>query len=197
MHLAKRQLFNKKKEESIVLLHGLYTTAGFWLTYFNLFRDFRLIVYDINYDLLLKTQTAKSYLQEFLNECREDENIVATISHSFGIVVSDLAFENKKHAVFKICPVAFSKRLNTKSFISDIESKTSLSKENICDYMNLVSDFISNYKQQLNFTGSIYIPDQDGFFYYEVPENKKNEFKGDHFNIGLALSDIIAQLTNQ
>jgi len=197
MQIAKRQLFNIKKEKSIILLHGLYTTAGFWLSYFNLFRDFRLIVYDINYDLLLKMQNAKTYLQEYLNECREDENIVATISHSFGTVVSDLAFENKQHGVFKICPVAFSKRLDTQSFILDIENKTALSKENIYEYMNLVSDFTSKFKEQINYNGSIYIPDKDSFFSYEVPENKKNEFKGDHFNIGLALSDIIAQLTNQ
>ena len=195
--MIKKYTFNKRKNNAIVLLHGLYTNSGFWLSYLNLFKDFRIITYDINYDLLLKTQTAKSYLQEFLNECREDENIVATISHSFGTVVSDLAFENKQHAVFKICPVAFSKRLDTQSFILDIENKTALSKENIYEYMNLVSDFTSKFKEQLNYNGSIYIPDQDRFFSYEVPENKKNEFKGDHFNIGLALSDIIAQLTNQ
>ena len=195
--MIKKYTFNKRKNNAIVLLHGLYTNSGFWLSYLNLFKDFRIITYDINYDLLLKTQTAKSYLQEFLNECREDENIVATISHSFGTVVSDLAFENKQHAVFKICPVAFSKRLDTQSFILDIENKTALSKENIYEYMNLVSDFTSKFKEQLNYNGSIYIPDQDRFFSYEVPENKKNEFNGDHFNIGLALSDIIAQLTNQ
>ena len=195
--MIKRYTFNKRKNNAIILLHGLYTNSGFWLSYLNLFKDFRIITYDINYDLLLKTQNAKSYLQEFLNECREDENIVATISHSFGTVVSDLAFENKQHAVFKICPVAFSKRLDTQSFILDIENKTVLSKENIYEYMNLVSDFTSKFKKQLNYNGSIYIPDQDGFFSYELPENKKIEFKGDHFNIGLALSDIIAQLSNQ
>jgi len=195
--MIKKYTFNKRKNNAIILLHGLYTNSGFWLSYLNLFKDFRIITYDINYNLLLKTQTVKSYLQEFLNECREDENIVATISHSFGTVVSDLAFENKQYAVFKICPVDFSKRLDTQSFILDIENKTALSKENIYKYFNLVSDFTSKFKEQLNYNGSIYIPDQDGFFSYEVPENKKNEFKGDHFNIGLALSDIIAQLTNQ
>lgn len=194
--MIKRYTFNKRKNNAIILLHGLYTNSGFWLSYLNLFKDFRIITYDINYDLLLKTQDAKSCLQEFLNECRDDENIVGTISHSFGTVVSDLAFENKQHAVFKICPVAFSKRLDTQSFISDIENKTSLSKESIYECMSLVSDFTLKFKDQLNYNGSIYIPDRDGFFSYEVPQNKKNEFKGDHFNIGLALSNIIAQLSN-
>lgn len=194
--MIKRYTFNKRKKNAIILLHGLYTTSGFWLSYLNLFKDFRIITYDISYDLLLKTQNAKSYLKEYLNENNEDENIVATISHSFGTVVSDLAFENKQHAVFKICPIAFSKRLDSRGFILDIENKTSLSKENIYEYMNLVSDFTSKFKEQLNYNGSIYIPDQDCFFSYDVPENKKNEFKGDHFNIGLALSNIIAQLSN-
>lgn len=195
--MINRYTFNKKKKNAVILLHGLYTTSGFWLSYLNLFKDFRIITYDINYNLLLKAQNAKSYLQEYLNEMMEDEVIVATISHSFGTVVSDLAFENKQYAVFKICPVAFSKRLDTHAFILDIENKTSLSKENIYEYMNLVSDFTSKFKQQLNFNGSIYIPDHDGFFSYEVPETKKKVFTGDHFNIGLALSNIIAQLPKQ
>jgi hypothetical protein len=194
--MVKRYTFNKRKKNAIILLHGLYTTSGFWLSYFNLFKDFRIITYDINYDLLLKTQSAKSYLNEHLNDYREDDNIVATISHSFGTIISDLAFENKQHTIFKICPVAFSKRLDNQSFILDIENKTSLSKDYINEYMNLVSDFTSKYKQILNFDGNIYIPDHDGFFSYEVPESKKTEFEGDHFNIGFALSNIIAQLPN-
>ena len=194
--MVKRYTFNKRKKNAIILLHGLYTTSGFWLSYLNLFKDFRIITYDINYDLLLKTQSAKSYLNEHLNDYREDDNIVATISHSFGTIISDLAFENKQHTIFKICPVAFSKRLDNQSFILDIENKTSLSKDYINEYMNLVSDFTSKYKQILNFDGDIYIPDHDGFFSYEVPESKKTEFEGDHFNIGFALSNIIAQLPN-
>jgi hypothetical protein len=194
--MIKRYTFNKRKKRAIILLHGLYTTSGFWLAYFNLFKEFRIITYDINYDLLLKAQNAKYYLKEFLNELREDEDVVATISHSFGTVVSDLAFENKQHVIFKICPVAFSKRLDNQSFIMEIMNKTPLSKDNIYEYMNLASDFTSKYKQQLNFNGSIYIPDHDSFFSYEVPGRKKIEFEGDHFNIGSALSNIIAQLPN-
>lgn len=194
--MIKRYTFNKRKKRAIILLHGLYTTSGFWLAYFNLFKEFRIITYDFNYDLLLKNQNAKYYLKEFLNELREDEDVVATISHSFGTVVSDLAFENKQHNIFKICPVAFSKRLDNQSFIMEIMNKTPLSKDNINEYMNLASDFTSKYKQQLDFNGSIYIPDHDSFFSYEVPGRKKIEFEGDHFNIGLALSNIIAQLPN-
>lgn len=193
--MINKYTFNKRKKKSIILLHGLYTTSGFWLSYLNLFKDFRIISYDINYPVLLKVQDANYYLQENLNEYREDENIVATISHSFGTVISDLAFEDKQHAVFKICPIAFSKRLDTQSFIIDIENKTSLTKENIYEYMSLVSDFTLKFKQQLNFNGSIYIPDQDCFFSYEIPENKRTEFKGDHFNICSALRNIVVQLT--
>jgi hypothetical protein len=193
--MINKYTFNKRKKNSIILLHGLYTTSGFWLPYLNLFKDFRIIIYDINYSVLLEAQDTNYYLQENLNEYREGENIVATISHSFGTVISDLAFENNQHTIFKICPVAFSKRLDPQSFIIDIENKTSLTKENIYEYMSLVSDFTLKFKKQLNFNGSIYIPDQDGFFSYEVPENKRTEFKGDHFNICSALRNIVVQLT--
>ncbi len=194
--MVKRYIFNKRKKNAIILLHGLYTTSGFWLSYLNLFKDFRIITYDINYDLLLKSHNAKSYLNEHLNDYEADDNIVATISHSFGTIISDLAFENKQHAIFKICPVGFSKRLDNHSFILDIENKTSFSKNYMYEFMNLVSAFTSKYSQTLNFDGELYIPDHDVFFSYDVPESKKTEFEGDHFNIGLALCDIIAQLPN-
>jgi hypothetical protein len=192
--MIKRYTFNKRKDRSIVLLHGLYTTSGFWLSYFNLFKDFRIIAFDINYDVLLKTENAKFYIQSHINECSEDENIVAIISHSFGTVISDLAFENKYHCVFKICPVAFSKKIDYQSFILNIESKTSFTSKDICEYMTLVSDFMLKFKQQLNRRGSIFIPSKDGFFSYSFPEVKISEFEGDHFNVGLALSSIMDQL---
>jgi hypothetical protein len=74
-----------------------------------------------------------------------------------GTVVSDLVFENEQSAVFKVCPVAHSKRIDTQRFILEIENKTSLIKESILEYMNLVRDFTSKVKQQLNYNGSIYI----------------------------------------
>ena len=69
------QIFNKKKQKSIILLHGLYTTSGFWLSYFNLFRDFRIITYDITYDLLLKEKNVKFYLEVF----EQDFKFTATV----------------------------------------------------------------------------------------------------------------------
>jgi hypothetical protein len=140
--MINKYIFNKRKTHTIILLHGLYTTAGFWLSYFNLFENFKIVTFDINYSLLLKEQNPESYLQEYIKEFLENENIVAIISHSFGTVISDLAFIKKDFAIFKICPVAFSIRIDTQSFITDIEKKTSLSKENIYEYMNLVRNFL-------------------------------------------------------
>jgi hypothetical protein len=190
-------VFNKKNKKSIILLHGLYTSAGFWLPYLNLFNEFRIITFNINYDCLLKAHNVKSYLQEYLTEFLEYDNIVAVISHSFGTIVSDIAFDSKQYTVFKICPVAFSSRLDTQNFIVEIENKTSLSKENIFEYMDLVNDFTTKFKNQLNCNGAIYIPNRDGFFSYEVPKSNKTEFNGDHFNIALAISNIIGKLSNR
>lgn len=194
--MINKYIFNKRKKNIIILLHGLYTTAGFWLSYLNLFENFKIVAFDINYNLLLKEQNPELYLQEYINEFWENENIVAIISHSFGTVISDLAFIKKDFAIFKICPVAFSIRIDSQSFIKDIEKKTLLPKENIYEYIDLVRNFLSKFKQQLNLNGSIYIPDYNGFFTYEIPLSKKNQFIGNHFNISLALSEIITSLTN-
>ena len=88
--MVNKFIFNRKKKNTIVLIHGLYTTSGFWLSYFKLFKNFRIIAFDINYDELLKSDYSINFLRDTF--CVDGE-IVGIISHSFGTVISDLVFD--------------------------------------------------------------------------------------------------------
>ncbi len=194
--MVKNYTFNKRKNDTLILIHGLYTNSGFWLTYFNLFRDYRIVALDIDYEKLLNDNIAEQQLKDYLKALISVENIVAVISHSFGTVISDIVFEAINYSVFKICPVGFSNRLNSKDFMLDIGNKTTMSQETINQYMQLVSVFVAKVRGNLNYNGLIYIPKQDNYFSYRVPQNKTIEFDGDHFNVGEALRDIINHLSS-
>ena len=191
--MVNKFIFNRKKKNTIVLIHGLYTTSGFWLSYFKLFKNFRIIAFDINYDKLLKSDFSINILKDTFNV---NGNIVGVISHSFGTVISDLVFDQNNEMIYKICPVAFSKRLESSNFVLDIVNKTSLSEVSINNNIKLVSSYLLKVKNYLSYSGQLYIPNMDCYFSYEIPQKKKIDFTGDHFNISLALENIIDELSS-
>ena len=190
--MVNKFVFNRKKENTIVLFHGLYTTSGFWLSYFKFFKNFRIIAFDINYDKLLKSDYSINILRDTFHV---DGHIVGVISHSFGTVISDLVFDQNYEMIYKICPVAFSKRLESSNFVFDIVNKTILSEASINNNIKLVRSYLLKVKSSLSYSGQIYIPNKDCYFSYEIPKKKKIEFNGDHFNISFALENIIEELS--
>lgn len=195
--MVKNYTFNRRKNDTLVLIHGLYTNSGFWMTYLNLFRDYRIVTLDIDYEKLFNDNVAQQQLKDYLMALISAENIVAVISHSFGTVISDIVFEAINYNVYKISPVGFSNRLNSNDFMLDIRGKTAMSQERINQYMQLAGVFVAKVRGNLNYNGLIYIPKQDNYFSYLVPQNKAIEFDGDHFNVGEALRDVIYHLSSQ
>ena len=191
--MVNKFVFNRKKENTIVLIHGLYTTSGFWLSYFKLFNNYRIIVFDINYDNILNSDYSKNILKDIFHV---DGNIVGVISHSFGTVISDLVFDQNYEMIYKICPVAFSKRLESSNFVFDIVNKTIFSEESINNNIKLVRSYLLKVKSSLSYSGQIYIPNMDCYFSYQIPQKQKIEFNGDHFNISFALENIIDELSS-
>ena len=191
MKIVNRFIFNRNKSETIILIHGLYTTSGFWLSYLNLFKNYRIIAFNINYDSLLTCELTRESLKAIFDF---DGQVVGVISHSFGTIISDLVFETKIDVFHKICPVAISKRIDSSNFVLEIVNKTRLSENSICNNIELVNLFMSKFRNQMIYDGHFYIPKNDCFFSYDLSKNDNIEFIGDHFNINNALLLIIENL---
>ena len=190
--MVNKFIFNKNKKDTIILIHGLYTNSGFWLSYFKLFKNFRIIAFNIDYDKLLKNDYSIKLLQDSFNV---DGQIVSIISHSFGTVISDLVFDKNYDLIYKICPIAFSKRIESSNFVLDIVDKTILSEDSINNNAKLVRAYLLKVNNALSYSGQLYIPNKDCYFTYEIPPRKKIDFIGDHFNISFALENIISNLS--
>jgi hypothetical protein len=191
LEIVKKYVFNKNKKDTIILIHGLYTSSGFWLSFFRLFKNYRIIAFDINYEKLLRSEYNRELLK---SSFKVDGHIVGVISHSFGTVISDLVFNYENDKTYKICPVAFSKRKEPNNFVLDILNKTPLSEESIIQNIKLVNTFLSRMRDSLNCNGHIYVPTDDCYFLYDVPHKNIIQFEGDHFNIAIALNNIINNL---
>jgi hypothetical protein len=58
--------------------------------------------------------------------------------------------------IYTICPVAFSKRLESSNFILDIVNRTILSEESINNNIILVRSYLLNVKNSMSYSGQIY-----------------------------------------
>jgi hypothetical protein len=83
------QILQKEKLQTVLLLHGLYATAGFWLPVLRCFPRHRIVLLNINYDKFLSATDGLTQLSEFMRRpyLLPNDN-VHVIGHSFGSFLS-------------------------------------------------------------------------------------------------------------
>ena len=104
--MIQKYIFNKSKENTIIFIHGLYANSGFWLNYIVHFKDYKIILYNIDYEILISDL---SLMDEVAKECQVDENnnnLIAVVAHSLGTILSDLVFSNYNIFLSNICQIA-------------------------------------------------------------------------------------------
>ncbi|HLD53073.1 MAG TPA: hypothetical protein VJA82_07210 [Sediminibacterium sp.] len=192
--MIKRYIFNKSKLNSIIFIHGFYANSGFWLKYFSLFKEFKIILFDIDYNEILDLGLNKNDLMKSLNFQQESNNVVAIISHSLGSVISDIWFRDEKYYKYNICPITFAKRSNPIKFINYVYDKLKQDVETIGKKMDLIDNLLFELRNDFNYSGINYLPNNDEYFNYTIITERCIEFEGNHFDIENALSQILNQL---
>jgi hypothetical protein len=180
-------IYNKSKIDSIILIHGLFTNSGFWLNYFFYFKDYKIIVYNIDFYSFFDDSNSIILLD---NECIQDfknNRVVAVISHSYGSVVSDLIFSKSDALLFNICPITLGNRVNSDAFVLYLTNKLKLSENKIHDLLRKSDSFFSSNSSRFSFKGMNFIPNDDNFFKYELNMVDFIEIEGDHFEIKNAI----------
>lgn len=177
--------FNRNKNRSVLFLHGLFSTSGYWLEYLREFRDFKIILCDIDYENFFKTPAL--YNKSVKDFC-DNNNVYASVSHSFASLIN--LNVNKATIRINICPITYKSRVNPNEFIDEIIRKTGLEKNFIKEILNS-SEIYLKANQGINLSNTEnmidLIPNNDNFFHYNVGSN----FEGDHFNISNAIDNIL------
>ena len=185
---------NRSKSKALLLIHGLFANAGFWLPYLKSLKEFKLIILDIDYSGIDDINLYLDRLKMFLKEETGGE-LHAVISHSFG---SLLASQLPSYDSYEVCPVHCATRKNVNEFACDIENKIkfSMNKKDIMSFLSQVDGIIADVKlRRLNTLRSwSYIPDLDPYFSYQA-SGSFEVFSGDHFNIMTAMADIGRRLS--
>ncbi|NQV77757.1 MAG: hypothetical protein HQ490_05310 [Lutibacter sp.] len=183
-------VLNKSRDKTLVFIHGFYANAGFWLPYLPYFKEYKIVLLNINYSVLLNSNKQIAVITENISALRFDDGVVAVISHSLGTIFSNFINDHSKYVFFDICPVAYSNRSDTNGFVNDILLRVGETKKNIRNNLLLVDLLIYKSREFILDNRLLFIPDSDQYFTYQKTSNSEFIFKGDHFEITNAISLI-------
>ena len=179
---------NKNKNKKILLLNGLFSSSGYWLSHISQLKNYHLIIPNIDYVIFLKD--IKKSLPILINKVHKITNIDNIISHSLGTVLAK-TLEMDSNFI-NICPIHQISLINKSSFISDIAKRSKLD----CSQIDFTINNASNLFEKMpiydssNSEVNLY-PTDDIYFNYKIEPSKNNIFfMGDHFDISNAFQKI-------
>ncbi|MBU3633161.1 hypothetical protein [Polynucleobacter sp. AP-Feld-500C-C5] len=191
MNAVKYKTLYKTRKKTALLIHGLFTTSGYWIPYLNFFSEFKLILIEVDYSGLIDID---EYVHE-ITKIIHGESIGVldiVISHSLGTLIAAKLPKNCYSYSFEICPMYSATLINENKFVDVILSKIiGLSSDGCKKILHNANDtIIKNFRKDQDFIQrTTFIPDCDLFFVYKPLKNSKN-YNGDHFEIESALNQI-------
>lgn len=189
--------FNKTRKKTLILIHGLFGNAGFWLAFLKSFNDFKVLIFDINYPKLLLENLEEIHFSDFMSLLLKDEKDIFIISHSMGTVLAKCFPSEKIKISFEICPIYMSVKKNKKQFINEVNSLSSCRNDEINNILKNVSFFLSrNYNfMKEDIETKKYVPINDIYFDNSLID-EADYFEGDHFNITNSIKLICEHFNN-
>jgi hypothetical protein len=189
-------VINKSKPRTLLLMHGLFTSAGYWLPYLKSLKEYRLLVPDIDYRGIRDVDAYLGRINEVIGE-QAGGKVDAVIAHSLGCLLASLMPQEARGASFEICPVYCAARREQDEFVGEIERKIrpALSQDAIRALLAEVDGAIDAHSLRATVRkgSAIYVPDADRYFLYQVSPDAR-WFSGDHFEITEAVTDIGSKL---
>ena len=192
------QILQKDKPQTILLLHGLYASAGFWLPILRCLPRHRLILLNINYDLFFASKNGFADLSEYLR--RPSLNLtdcISIIGHSLGCVLAAL-LELQVARRFHLAPVFLAEDADLIGLQVEISKRlgsfTSPPNVNHSQLSHALRVAKSVDVEAITERGDcLLIPDSDRFFFYRTPPVGANwsTYSGGHFDVSAALVNTL------
>ena len=187
--------YNKSKDKSIILIHGAFGSAGYWLPYLNLFYNYKIIVLNMDYSKILNNHEDLINTKLLLQKYQTEYNIVSIIAHFLGTIFSHNISNRKDIIIFNICPVVYSIRINIQKFNIELMAKLNYKNSDSKTSPQLIKELIEESSRYISNELFYYIPYFDNYFIYNFPKNLQIiNFFGDHFDIKNSIIEISHKL---
>lgn len=175
---------NRSKAESILFIHGLFATAGFWLPYMHFFRGYRLDF--LNVDFVKLAGHLDTGLEEVVKLASELAPR-AVVCHSLGCT---LGHHIDHPNTYLICDVSQALRSDPTKFTTVIEEMVGEDATFVRSGLQAAELYYQRISNNHSSTHVSFTPDSDEFFIYGGEAN----FCGTHFEVTKAVADISGRL---
>lgn len=193
------QVLQKENTQTVLLLHGLFTTAGFWLPVLRCFPRHRIVLLDIDYHQFLCAADRLAQLGEFLHSSFLSPNdTLHVVGHSFGSFLSAslvLPVARRYH----LCPVFLVEHVELQSFQVEVGNRLGAAAP-VSHLFFSQMDHALRLAQTVDCKSiaargdCLMIPDADTFFTYRSVPNDAVWFRysGGHFDVAEALESLFS-----
>lgn len=192
-------IFNKSQQKTVLLIHGVFASSGFWLPYLGSLKHSRLLMLDIDYCAISDIGPYMLRLEEII--LREaGGHVNAVISHSLGAFLASLLPTRMREISYELCPVYGATQLHPETFANDINKRLGykVTRDQIRSTLVDVGFALARHSpltlEDKMRDGIIYLPDADPYFSYD-PGAAGRTFIGDHFNVTAAMGEIGRELS--
>ena len=165
----------------LVLVHGLFTGAGFWLPYLERLKGFRTYIVSIDYENFFQSTDRAEEVEKISGNIPSNSIV---IGHSVGCAFSRYAFP--QNAQIHICPVVQDTFFSW-GFVDEIRKRTGVSSEQAIKHISDAQNFISTLPLDVIRNEFTIIPRNDIFFRYSRNDSVVD---GDHFGISSAIDQL-------
>lgn len=193
------QILQKEKSQTVLLLHGLFATAGFWLPVLRCFPGNRIVLLNIDYDKFLGVYDGLTQLSEFLHRSFLSPNDkVHVVGHSFGSFLSaSLVLSAVRR--YHLCPVFLAEKADLVSLQVEVSSRLGAAAPESHLLMSQIDSALwlaqGVDSKTIAARGDCFlIPDADPFFSYGPVPNRAVcfEYRGGHFDVAEPLESLFS-----
>jgi pimeloyl-ACP methyl ester carboxylesterase len=194
------KILNRSRKNNVLFVHGVFANSGFWLPYLRGFKNYRLLLLDVNYQ---GVRNLTQYLQlvEEIIAVKASGQVEAIIGHSLGGLLAGQLPASIRKISYKVCPVYNAVRSDRNSLVINLRQrlKQKFTAQQIraqlaevdCALLGLrsLNPDLSDRGLCIN-----YLPNNDPLFNYNT-SSASRIFAGDHFNVGAAMDEIGRELS--
>lgn len=188
------QVMHRTRPRSLLLIHGLYTSAGYWLPYLAQLREFRLILLNIDYAGIAALPDYVAATEAIIASSAAGR-VDAVLAHSLGCLIAHQLPHAQRRSNYEICPVYCARPLQTAQFVAELGQRIGAPPAAASVHARLagISRALAVAPAAPDASTIQYLPDADPYFTYDGAAHARH-YAGDHFDISAALTSILAEL---
>jgi hypothetical protein len=183
-------ILQRDKTRTVILIHGLFATSGFWLPALRYFPEHRIVLINVDYQRYLETENALSLLDEYISQPKLGiTDDVEVVGHSFGAVVTAMLSRPTAQR-YHMCPVFLAQHALHDELLIELDGRLGTSvpaKEVALAQMRKATEISQSvdFGRLIMRNDRCLIPDNDRFFSYRKPISsiEHKYYPGGHFDV--------------